>query len=286
MPCGSRTRAAVLGAPYRDPADVFSTLNTWELGLILFAIVVGTTAVGLLVGRSLRSHADTLKEPYGALQAALLGVVGLILAFGLTMAVGRYETRRTAVVDDANAIGTAYLRAQTIAEPQRSESLALMRRYTDTDLLLAHSIPNGRAASAAVAEGSLIQRRLWNLAGQALDRAPNASATRLYVDSLNTMIDMQTVRVASLNDRIPTEVLTLEIVGAALALGLLALYLAIVGRGPVTVIFAAALVTMLLLVTFDLDRPVRGLITVPSAPLDSLRTSMALPPAFPGPTGP
>ena len=68
------------------------------------------------------------------------------------MAVGRYETRRTAVVDDANAIGTAYLRAQTIAEPQRSESLALMRRYTDADLRLAHSIPNGPAARAAVAE--------------------------------------------------------------------------------------------------------------------------------------
>ena len=100
------------------------------------------------------------------------------------------------------------------------------------------------------------------------------------------MIDMQTVRVSSLNNRIPSEVLILEIVGAALALGLLALYLAIVGRGPVTVIFAAALVTMLLLVTFDLDRPVRGLITVPSAPLDSLRASMALPPAFAGPTGP
>ncbi len=205
------------------------------MGSILFAIIVGTTAIGLLVGRSLRKHKETLKEPYGALQAALLGVVGLILAFGLTMAVGRYETRRSAVVDDANAIGTAYLRAQTLAEPQRSESLALMRRYTDADLQLAHSIPNSPAARAAVVDGSLIQRRLWNLAGQALDGAPNANSTRLYVDSLNSMIDMQTVRVASLNNRIPSEVLILEIVGAAVALGLLALYLAIIGRGVFTV---------------------------------------------------
>lgn len=265
--------------------QMFSTLSTWGLGFVLFAIVLGTTAIGLLVGRSLRKHKETLKEPYGALQAALLGVVGLILAFGLTMAVGRYETRRSAVVDDANAIGTAYLRAQTLAEPQRSESLALMRQYTDADLRLAHSVPNSPAARAAVADGSLIQRRLWNLAGQALDGAPNANSTRLYVDSLNSMIDMQTVRVASLNNRIPSEVLVLEIVGAALALGLLALYLAIVGRGVITVIFAAALVTMLLLVTFDLDRPIRGLITVPDAALTSLRASMALPPAFPGPGG-
>jgi hypothetical protein len=134
--------------------DVFLTLSSWGLGLILFAVVVGTTAIGLLVGRSLRKHKETLKEPYGALQAALLGVVGLILAFGLTMAVGRYETRRSAVVDDANAIGTAYLRAQTIAEPQRAASLALMRQYTDADLRLAHSIPGSAAARAAVADGS------------------------------------------------------------------------------------------------------------------------------------
>lgn len=266
-----------------SPDDVFFTLSTWGLGLILFAIVVGTTAIGLVVGRSLRKHAETLREPYGALQAALLGVVGLILAFGLTMAVGRYETRRSAVVDDANAIGTAYLRAQTIAEPERSESLALMRRYTDADIRLAHSVPGSAAAQAAVADGSLIQRRLWNLAGRSLDAAPNANSTRLYVDSLNSMIDMQTVRVASLNNRIPSEVLILEIVGAAVALGLLSLYLAIVGRGVFTVLFAAALVTMLLLVTFDLDRPTRGLITVPDSALTSLRASMALPPAFPGP---
>jgi hypothetical protein len=162
----------------------------------------------------------------------------------------------------------------------------LLRRYTDADLRLAHSIPNSPAARAAVVDGSSIQRRLLDLAGQSLDAAPNANATRLYVDSLNTMIDMQTVRVSSLNNRIPSEVLTLEIVGAALALGLLALYLAIVGRGPLTVLFAAALVTMLLLVTFDLNRPTRGLITVPSAPLTSLRASMALPPAFPGPSRP
>ena len=60
------------------------------------------------------------REPIGVLQGALLGIVGLILAFGLTLAVGRYQDRRADVVIDANTIGTAYLRAQTIAEPQRT----------------------------------------------------------------------------------------------------------------------------------------------------------------------
>jgi ABC-type proline/glycine betaine transport system permease subunit len=90
---------------------------------------------------------------------------------------------------------------------------------------------------------------------------------------------MQTVRVSGLNNRVPGAVLALEMVGAAIALGLLGLFLAVLGRGLVPLVLAAALVSMLLLVTFDLDRPVRGLITVPSTPLDAVRASMQLPPA-------
>jgi hypothetical protein len=91
------------------------------------------------------------------------------------------------------------------------------------------------------------------------------------------------VHVGALNNRVPAAVLTLEVVGAAVALGLLGVYLAVVGRGVLAVVLAAALVALLLLVTFDLDRPTRGLIRVPSAPLTDLRASMALPPAASGP---
>ena len=261
---------------------MFFRLDSWQLALIIFGVVFGVTVVCLVVGVYLRRHSETLRESFGALQAALLGLVALILAFGLTLAVGRYESRRAAVVDDANAIGTTYLRAQTLAEPARSRSLALLVRYTDTSIRLSHAIPGSADQRRAVADGNALQRRLWRLAGQALDAAPVASAPRLYVDSLNNMIDMQTVRVSALNNRVPGAVLALEVLGAATALGLLAVYLAILGRGVVTVLLAAALVTLLLLVTFDLDRPTRGLIRIPSAPLTSLRASMLLPPAAGG----
>ena len=91
---------------------------------------------------------------------------------------------------------------------------------------------------------------------------------------------------ASLENRIPRRCSRSRSSGAAVALFLLALYLAILSRGVVTVVFAAALVTMLLLVTFDLDRPTRGFITISAAPLTSLRASMALPPAYSEPGGP
>ena len=96
---------------------MFFRLSSFELWLLIFGIVLGTTLLGVAFGHRLRAHVDALREPFGVLQAALLGLVALILAFGLTLAVRRYDSRRAAVVDTANAIGTTYLRAQTLREP-------------------------------------------------------------------------------------------------------------------------------------------------------------------------
>ena len=258
---------------------MFFTLSSWQLALLLAVILFGATAIGLLVGRSLRQHSDTLREPFGVVQAALLTLVGLLLAFTLAMAVNRYEARRAAVVDDANAIGTAYLRAQTLHEPVRSASLRLYPGYADASIRLSSSVPGSSSAKRAIAAESLIQRQLWRLAGRSLDAQPVQSAPRLYVDSLNTMIDMQTTRVAALNNRVPSAISLVVVIGAAAALALMAVYLAMFARGVVTVLLAAGLLTLLLFVTFDLDRPARGFITVPDAPLVAVRAGMELPPA-------
>jgi hypothetical protein len=262
-----------------ESAVFFFALSSVLLAVVLLTLIVGAAGCGLLLGRSLREKRESVSESFGVLQAALLGFMGLILAFGLSLAIGRYDTRRQAVVDDANAIGTTYLRAQTLAEPVRSRSLALLVRYTDVELRLSHVVPGTTAASRTVAQGSALQRQLWSLAAQAVQQQPVATAPRLYEDSLNAMIDEQTVRVAGLSNRVPTEVLLLEIIGAAIALGLLGLHVGVLGRGMVAVLLAAAMVSLLLYVTFDLDRPTRGLIQVPDTSLAQLRASMNLPPA-------
>lgn len=97
---------------------------------------------------------------------------------------------------------------------------------------------------------------------------------------------MQTVRVSALNNRVPSAVLLFEIVGSAVGLGLLALYLAILSRGVITVVLAAVFVPALLLVTFDLGRPTRGFVRVPDTPLLALRASMELPAAATAPAKP
>ena len=102
---------------------MLTRFSSVSLALVVTVIIFGATVLGIWIGRVLARRRSGLKEPLGAVQAALVGFVALLLAFGLTMAVGRYEARRAAVVLESNAIGTTYLRAQTLAEPMRTESL-------------------------------------------------------------------------------------------------------------------------------------------------------------------
>ena len=132
------------------------------------------------------------------------------------------------------------------------------------------------------AEG-VLQRRLWRLAGRSIASA-RSQARRASTSTASTRRSTdQSVRLAALNNRVPGAVLALEVIAAAIALGLLALHISILGRGLAPVLTAAALVSLLLLVTFDLDRPTRGLIKIPNTPLLAVRASMALPPAAGGP---
>jgi hypothetical protein len=139
---------------------VFFRLTSLELAALVIGAALAAIAIGYLVGRSLRRRTDDLHEPVGVVQTALLGFVGLILAFGLALAVGRYETRRASVVEEANAIGTTYLRAQTLSEPMRSRSLELLTDYTDSSIRLAQTVPSSASAKQALADGQSLQREL------------------------------------------------------------------------------------------------------------------------------
>ena len=258
---------------------LFFRMNTWTLIVVILVVLAAFSAAGVLAGRRLRTRSETLHGPVGVVQGTLLGLVGLLLAFGLTMAVGRYEERRSLVVQEADDIGTTYLRAQTLAEPARSTSLSLLKDYADAAVELSHQVPGSRAFGVTSNRMAYLQQQLWAAAGDALRADPDGNASRLYVEALNPMFDVHTDRVASLRNLVPTPVFLLEIFGSAVALGVLALYLSLIGRGLTTTVVASAIVFFILFVSFDLDRPERGFIQVPSTPLVDTRALMDLPPA-------
>ena len=115
---------------------------------------------------------------------------------------------------------------------------------------------------------------LWVLAGDAVEADPVGTAPRLYIEILNDMFDTHTSRVASLSNRVPTSVVLLLVLGSAIAIGAMSLFLTLLGRGIATSLVTAGVLLVILFVSFDLDRPHRGFITVPDAPLVHLRESM------------
>ena len=253
--------------------DLFQ-LATPVLALLLVVIVGGAMAGGVAAGRMWPKRAQPNREPVGVIQGALLGLVGLLLAFGLSMAVGRYDTRRELVVHEANAIGTTYLRAQLLDEPQRATSLDLIEQYTDEAIVFGHQVPGSVHFEDSSARMEATQEQLWALAGDAIDADPTGNASRLYVETLNETIDAHSSRVASMNNRVPPSVMWLLIIGSAVALAALSLYLTLLGRGITTSVVATAVLLVTLFVSFDLDRPARGFITVPTTSLEQARAAM------------
>jgi hypothetical protein len=262
---------------------MFFSLSTALLVVVVIVIIGGSVALGVFAGHRLKTKPDRSHESIGVVQGALLGLVGLLLAFGLSMAVSRYEARRAVVVQEANDIGTTYLRAQLLAEPARTQSLDLLRLYGDAAVELADQVPNTSKFRQTSARLESLQNDLWKVAGDAVREDPVGTAPKVYIESLNDMIDIHTDRVASVGNRVPGPVMMLQIAGSAIALGVLALYLVLLGRGITTSIVAAVVVILILLVSFDLDRPQRGFITVPYTALVQVRASMDDPPAATGP---
>jgi hypothetical protein len=98
-----------------------------------------------------------METPVGAIIAAILGLLAFLLAFTFGMAASRFDTRRELVLDEANAIGTTYLRAALLPEPHRTEIRSLLRDYVDLRLQAAQP----EMTVPALAGSEELQGRLW-----------------------------------------------------------------------------------------------------------------------------
>lgn len=184
----------------------------------------------------------------------------MLLAFGLSMGVDRYEKRRQTVVAEANAIGTTYLRAELLAEPERSRSLQMLQQYTDARIELSDTDVDSTPFDVALSASHDLQRSLWSSAGTAVAD-----------------------RVSALRNRIPSSVLLLHIAAGGFAMASLGLFISLHGKGTRAAFAGSVLVALILLVVVDLDRPRRGFVIVPNAPLTDLRAGMNDEPAAGGP---
>jgi len=252
-----------------EPLD---SISLWALFGITFVLILLAVETGFRVGRWRQRRAEHEREtPVGAIVAAILGLLAFLLAFTFGMAASRFETRRELVLDEANAIGTAYLRAALVPEPQRTEIRTLLRDYVDIRLV---GVEPGMVATA-LARSEELQGRLWAQAVTVAEKNPTP-ITSLFIQSLNEVIDLHAKRVTlGLRNRIPM------MIWAALYF---TAFLAMLGVGYHEGLTSKtrSLASLVLVVTFsgvlwllaDLDRPQEGLIKVSQQAMIDLRKSM------------
>jgi len=254
---------------YHVPLDL---IPLWLF--LLLAIAVGMLAVesGYRFGRWRHSRVSEEKDaPVAAMVASILGLLALLLGFTFSLAASRFEARRQAVLEEANAIGTTYLRARLLPEPQRSEIMDLLRHYTE---LRVHNLTEATMAEL-ITRSEELHEQVWSRAVAVADRNPGSIMTGLFIQSLNQMIDLHSKRVfVGLRSRIPVSIWLVLFGLTGIGLGSVGYQAGLSGtrRSPEMPVLTLAFAAVFFMIV-DLDRAHEGILRVSQqSMIDLLKT--------------
>lgn len=200
----------------------------------------------------------------GSIQASILGLLALLLGFTFSMAMQRFDNRNMALIDEANAIGTAILRIQLLPDKYKTEAGDHFRNYVKLRVDVGKVDLTKQAERKAYNKQIVdIQNRLWGLAISATNEDPRPVTTGAFVKSLNDVIDSQGKRNALLQMHVPEIVIVLLFVVFISSGGILGYSGGLSGKRVFApVVLVSLLITLVVFIIIDLDRPKRGLIQV------------------------
>ncbi len=257
-------------------AEVMYDVPSYIIAAVLFAFILGALRLGVVVGDRLkRKETAASKSQANTVQGSLLGLLALLLGFTFSLSLGRFDQRSIEVVNEANAIGTAWLRTDLLDDQARVEARVLLRRYAELRLEAAQvTAADGGERGALVAEAAQVFERLWRLAANEA-RDARDPVVMGFVTSLNDMIDALASRDTAIARHVPELVLFL-LFGTFVLLGAVVGYSsAITGARPGIPVYAMmVLIVVLVFLIIDLDRPRRGLIGVDQSILVSTVQAM------------
>jgi len=254
------------------PLDI---LPLWGLFVAILLVVLLSIEGGFRLGKYRRSQSEQEQEaPVGAMVGATLGLLAFFLAFTFGMAAERFEVRKKVVLDEANAIGTTYLRAGMIPE-RREEIRALLRDYVDARL---NAVQSGNVAEG-IRRSENILDQLWVHAVVVGTQNPNSIVVGLFVQSLNEVIDLHTKRVtAGVRNRIPGAIWVALFAVGIVALATMGYHGGLAGtRRSFAVLPVAFAFSAVIVLIADLDRPLEGALKVSQQALIDVRQTMNVP---------
>lgn len=251
-------------------------LDAYQLPVIFvvgLVAILGASEIGRLLGvRATGRGGDNVST----LEGAILGLLALMIGFTFAMALSRFEARRDAVLNEANAIGTTALRARLLLAPHDAEALKSLREYVKIRLDITQRVVAAAELKAAIGRSNEIQEALWRNTMALAAKDTGLVPTGVFIQSLNEMIDSQGKRLAALHSRVPN-IVFLALYGVAIVAFIFAGYAngleARRVRLPVYVM--GALVCAVILLIQDLDRPTAGFISVSQQPMIDTAASIA-----------
>ena len=242
---------------------------------VTLLLVLLSVEIGYRFGRYRHKVSSREKDaPVGAMVGSTLGLLAFLLAFTFGLAATRFDARRAVVLDEANAIGTTYLRAAMLPE-SRAEIRALLRDYVDVRL----EIVKTRQVAVGVRRSEELQGQLWSRTVSLGEKHPGSIVVGLFIQSLNEVIDLHAKRLAvALRSRIPGVIWAGLYGVAALALGGIGYQTGLAGnRRSMEIVVVAIAFSLVIWLIADLDRPGEGFLTVSQQAMLDLRSSMTEP---------
>ncbi len=249
---------------------IYFESSLWLVELVILGLFVVSMEVGFRWGR----YRGRIGKPTGGqsttVQAAVLGFLALVLGFTFSVSQSRFDTKRQLVVEEANAIGTTALRARMLPSPYREKTLDLLRRYANS-----RTPATLEQVDKAIAESLRLHKQLWAQATAVAHVEQNPAVVMLYTQALNDMIDLHTKRVAAYLYRAPPGLLLLLTVAAALVI-------AVMGYGSglekernlLGMSVMVILVSLVLFLVLDLERPQDGIIRANLKPLYDVQADL------------
>ena len=257
-----------------DQVHLIDSLPLWAAYLLTIGLGILAVELGFHLGKYWKvRHPEEQESHIGEMLAATLALWAFLLAFLVGIATNRYDTRRALLVDEANAIGTTYLRAGYLPEPYANQSRDLLREYASERLKLVEL----ETHAAARIRSEEIQPQLWAIAQELAATQPANLILALYVDSLNQTINLHTERLTAMSiARIPITIYFGMYLVAMLGLLMLGFQSGI--NGTLDLIVALILILIfssVMILIIDLDRSWGGLLRVSQQPMRDLISSFA-----------
>ena len=244
------------------------------LGLFLITLVVVFVSIGTGTAlRRLMGVRASESDATGSVVGATLGLLAFILAFSFSMAANRYDARKGLLLQEINAIDTTYLRAGLLDDRYRD---LVRRQLADYVALRVKAVQQADTLAEAIGASEAIQQRLWAMVETMSREQTLTHAENLFIQSLNEMIDLQSMRVVvGLQYRIPSTIWFSLYVIAVLAMLAVGFQFGQASRRQyvVNVMLGAAFSAVITLIA-DLDRAGEGTVQVAQQPLLELHEKM------------